>query len=126
MTYWFTLIALLTLLALTLFQLALICGASLGKFAWGGNSTVLPTRLRIASAISIVLYAVFALFIASKAGLIQTIHHPQILNVSLWVFTVYFFIGIAMNAISHSKAERSLMTPVAAILAISFLIVALA
>jgi hypothetical protein len=125
MTYWFTLIALLTLLALTLFQLALICGAPLGKFAWGGNTTVLPTRLRIASATSIVIYAVFALFIASKAGLVQTIHHPQILNVSLWVFTGYFFLGIIMNAISRSKAERSLMTPVAAILAVSFLIVTL-
>jgi hypothetical protein len=125
MTYLFALIALLTLLGLTLFQLALIFGAPLGRFAWGGNLTILPTRLRIASLISIILYATFALFIASKAGIIQTIHHPQVISVSLWVFTIYFFIGIAMNAISRSNAERTLMTPVAAVLAISFLVVTL-
>lgn len=47
---------LLTLLAI--FQLALVCGAPLGKFAWGGQHKVLPPKLRIGSGIAIVLYAI--------------------------------------------------------------------
>jgi hypothetical protein len=125
MIYWFALIAILTLTGLTLFQLALIFGAPLGKFAWGGGSRILPVRLRIGSFISIVLYAIFILFISSKAGLLSVISNQQILTTGLWVFTVYFFIGIGMNAISRSIPERNLMTPIAAILAMSFLVVTL-
>lgn len=126
MSYWFALIALFTLLGLALFQIALILGAPLGKFAWGGSNRVLPTRFRIASAISILLYILFALFACSKINIVSVITNQQLLNIGLWVFTLYFFIGIAMNAISRSKPERNLMTPIAAILAVSFLIVTLA
>ena len=48
------------LLALAIFQLALALGAPLGRFAWGGQHRVLPVRLRIGSAIAIVIYAVIA------------------------------------------------------------------
>lgn len=126
MTYLLTLVALITLLGLTLFQSALIFGAPIGKFAWGGNNRILPRRLRIASFTSIMLYSTFALFIASKASLINIIDDERVLDIGMWVFTSYFFIGIIMNAISRSKPERNLMTPVATILAVSFLIVTLA
>lgn len=125
MSYWFALLALTTLLALTMFQVALILGAPLGKFAWGGGSKYLPTRLRVASFTSIILYLIFAAFIASKAGILTIISNGQILTIGMWVFTVYFFVGIGMNAISRSKPERNLMTPIAAILAVSFLVVGL-
>lgn len=125
MSYWFALLALTILLALTVFQAALIFGAPLGKFAWGGASKYLSTRLRISSFISIILYLIFATFVTSKAGILTIISDEQVLTVGMWLFTVYFFIGIAMNAISRSKPERNLMTPLAALLAISFLVVAL-
>lgn len=126
MTYWFALLALLALGGLILFQLALIFGAPIGKFAWGGNHRVLPSRLRVASLTSIALYIAFMAFIASKAGLVDIIRPQQVLTIGMWVFTVYFFIGIGMNAISRSKPERNLMTPVAAILSVCFLVVTLA
>ena len=121
----FGFIALVTLLALTVFQLALIFGAPIGNYAWGGQHKVLPKKLRISSVTSIVLYAIFASFIATKAGILAVIHNPSILSIGMWAFTAYFFIGIFMNAISKSKKERMIMTPVAAILAIAFLIVTL-
>ncbi|MNX55830.1 hypothetical protein D3C86_866050 [compost metagenome] len=122
----FTSIALFTLAGLILFQIALIFGAPLGRYAWGGGNKVLPTRLRIASVTSIALYVVFAVFIANKAGLVDFISRRQVLDIGMWVFTVYFFIGIGMNVLSRSKPERYLMTPVAGILAVSFLVVTLA
>lgn len=119
-------IALGILSCLTALQLALICGAPLGKLAWGGKYTRLPYRLRLASLVSIGLYALFATFAAMKAGIIpRTIHEPY-LTIGIWMFTAYFFIGIAMNAVSRSKSERNTMTPTAALLAITFLLIAVA
>lgn len=125
MTMLFAFVALLTLLGLTLFQIALIFGAPLGKFAWGGKNKYLPTRLRVASSISIILYILFAAFISSKAGITNFVANDQILNIGMWLFTAYFLVGIGMNAISRSAPERNFMTPVAVILATSFLVVAI-
>lgn len=122
----FGIIALVTLLALTVFQIALILGAPIGNYAWGGQHTVLPKKLRFSSVISIILYLIFASFIATKIGLLTIVVNPATLTTGLWLFTAYFFVGIFMNAISKSKKERLVMTPAAALLAISFLIVTLA
>lgn len=113
------------LIGLALFQVALILGAPLGKYAWGGANVVLPTKLRIASATSIMLYGAFAVVILSKASIITVISDQSLLNVGMWVLVAYFFVGILMNAISRSKTERNIMTPVAAALALLFLIAVL-
>jgi hypothetical protein len=114
-----------TLIGLVVFQLALIAGAPLGKYAWGGTYTKLPTKLRIASSTSLALYGVFAAFILSKAGILPVIINTDVLNAGMWIFTVYFFLGIFLNGISRSTHERNLMTPIAAVLAVLFLLVAL-
>lgn len=118
-------IALVTLFALSLFQLALLFGTPLGKYAWGGSNKVLPVKFRIASVASIFLYILFAIFLLSKSGILITISNQQILDVCMWVFSIYFLIGSFMNAMSRSKPERNVMTPVAAILTLSFLYVTL-
>jgi hypothetical protein len=116
---------LLILVGLSIFQLLLILGKPLGDFSWGGQHKVLPTKLRIASVFSIVLYVVFALFLVSKAGIADIIPDSPLLNIGMWVFTGYFTLGIFMNAISRNKKERALMTPVALLLAVVFLLTAL-
>ncbi|HEX6258905.1 MAG TPA: hypothetical protein VFZ48_05495 [Candidatus Saccharimonadales bacterium] len=120
-----TFLGIAILIALSIFQALLITGRPLGSYAWGGQYEVLPQRLRIASVFSIVLYVVFGIFLASKAGLVSIIPHTSFLAVAMWVFTCYFVLGIFMNAISHSKKERALMTPVALALAVIFLLVTL-
>ena len=72
----------------------------------------------------IILYAFFALIVLNEANVIQ-IFSGGWSGVVLWVLVAYFFIGIIMNGISRSKQERLMMTPVAAVLALSFLYVAL-
>ncbi len=113
------------LVGLGIFQIALVLGAPIGKFAWGGQHNVLPIKLRVGSAISISLYTIFATFILGKAGVVSTPFSDIVLSTGVWVLTGYFFLGIIMNGISRSKAERNLMTPIASILAILFLVVAL-
>ncbi|UPL12247.1 MULTISPECIES: hypothetical protein [Microbacterium] len=116
--------ALVLLAALTLFQVALIFGAPLGRFAWGGAHRVLPVRLRVGSIVSVVLYAGFAALLLSRAGVIAGGELPVVV-VLCWVLFAYFVIGILLNAISRSPAERWTMTPVCVMLAGMTLIVAL-
>ena len=113
------------LLGLAIFQAFLIAGRPLGQYAWGGQHTVLPRHLRIASAVSIILYVLFGALLVSKAGLLAIIPEGRFLTVAMWVVTSYFALGIIMNVISRSKKERMVMTPVAIALFVVFLLVTL-
>ena len=118
-------IALTVILAvLAVFQLALVFGAPLGHFAWGGRHRVLPSRLRIGSLVSIVIYAVIAMLALDRAGVIDVVS-DTVSTVGMWIVFAYFVLGIPLNAISRSKPERYTMTPVVAVLAILSLLVAL-
>lgn len=118
-------IACAVLTGLMVFQAALILGAPIGRFAWGGMNKVLPAKLRAGSGVAIVLYVIFAIFILDKSGLLDGPVDNTVVSVGMWVITGYFVLGVFMNGISRSKSERAVMTPVAAVLAISFLVVAL-
>ena len=117
-------LACLILAALAVFQALLIAGRPIGRFAWGGQHDVLPRNLRIGSAISILLYAVFAIIILERAG-ISNVLPDVVAEVGIWVLTAYFALGIIMNGISRSKPERNLMTPVCIILTLLCLVIAL-
>lgn len=119
-------IATAILALLIVFQIALICGAPFGKFAWGGSHRVLPKKLRLASISSIVLYIIFAVTALSKSGIAPIIPQSTTLDIITWIFAVYFTIGIVLNAVSRSRSERAVMTPVVTILAACFIIIALA
>jgi hypothetical protein len=112
------------LASLAIFQAALAAGAPLGRMAWGGQHNVLPAKLRVGSAVSIVLYAVFGYVALAKAGLLPLLGNGTVTAVATWVLTAYFALGVLMNAISRSKAERAVMTPVVSVLAVAYLVLA--
>lgn len=105
------------LLLLAVFQLALVVGAPLGRFAWGGQHRVLPARLRIGSAVSILIYALIDVIAWDRVGAI-TVLPEGFSAVAMWVVFAYFVLGIAMNAVSRSKPERYTMVPVCVVLAV--------
>ncbi len=113
------------LAALAVFQVLLIAGVPIGRFAWGGKHDVLPRGLRVSSALSILIYALIAAVVLERAKFTNAIADSTLESVAMWVITGYFTIGIVMNAISRSKPERLVMTPTAAVLAVLSLIVAL-
>jgi hypothetical protein len=117
-------LALALLAALAVFQGLLVAGLPLGRFAWGGRSEVLPVGLRIGSVVSIALYAAFAVLILQAAGRLSLLPGGFV-AVAIWVLTGYFALGIVMNAISRSRSERLLMTPVVTVLAVACLVLAL-
>lgn len=106
--------------ALAVFQLALVFGAPLGRFAWGGQHRVLPTRLRIGSLVSIALYAAFVAVAWDRVGALA-LFPDGFSQVAMWVIFGYSALGIVMNAVSRSRAERFTMVPVTIVLtALSF------
>ncbi|KDA06785.1 membrane protein [Microbacterium sp. CH12i] len=115
---------LVLLAALTALQVLVALGLPLGHFVWGGQHKVLPTRLRIGSVVSVVLYVAIAAVLLSRAGVIPGGDSAFVL-VATWVLFGYFALGILMNAISRSRLERFTMTPVTIALAAATLIIAL-
>jgi hypothetical protein len=112
------------LAGLAVFQLLLAAGRPLGRFAWGGQHEVLPTRLRVGSAISVVLYALIAAVVLQAADVIE-VFPEAFADVGIWVVTGYLALGVPLNAISRSRSERLVMTPVVLVLALGCLVVAL-
>ncbi len=121
-----TVIILILLAALAVFQALLIAGLPYGNLAWGGAHKVLPKHLRIGSTVSILIYAAIAVVILEQSGFTSLINNPEAVQVAAWVVTGYFFLGVPMNALSRSRPERLVMTPVVLLLALTSLIVTLA
>ena len=120
-----TLLIVLILVGLSIFQVALICGAPLGNYAWGGQHAILPASLRIGSVVSILIYTGIVAFVMSKAGLSDVIGSPSVASIGTWIIAAYFTLGILLNGISRSTRERNLMTPIVTILAGLTFVVAL-
>lgn len=91
------------------FQIALGLGAPWGAAAYGGsNPGVLPTRMRVVSAIAgFGVYPFIALFVADAAGVVDTgLADGGLTRVWLWVLAGLLAIGAVMNFASRSKIER--------------------
>ncbi len=113
------------LVALAIFQIALIAGVPWGRAAWGGADEVLPASKRIGSIVAVVLYVAFAVLALIRAGLLGDAGDALGVVIAMWIVFGYLALGVLMNAISRSKLERFIMTPVALVLAILALVVAL-
>jgi hypothetical protein len=112
------------LAALAVLQVLVAAGRPLGRFVWGGRHEVLPTALRIGSLVSVVLYAVIAVVVLDRAGVVDVLS-DGVASVGTWIVTGYFALGVLANAASRSRSERAVMTPTCAVLATCCLVVAL-
>lgn len=110
---------------LVLFQLALAFGAPWGSFAWGGqHSGGLPAGYRVGSLLSVFIYGFIALIALDKFGMLS-LFPDGFAKIAMWAVFGYLTLGVLMNAVSRSRAERLTMTPVAAALAVLALLIAL-
>jgi ABC-type transport system involved in cytochrome c biogenesis permease subunit len=112
------------LVPLSVLQFALVCGAPWGRFAWGGQYRVLPVRLRVGSAVSLLLYVAFAVVILDRAGRIDVLAE-SVAVVGSWAVFGVMALSVVANALSRSKPERYTATPAALALAVTSLFVAL-
>jgi len=107
------------------FQLALALGAPWGSYAMGGAFPGrFPPPMRVAAAVQGVLIALLAVAVLSAAGLVL----PDLavaLPWLVWVVVAVSALAVVLNAISRSAGERRIWVPVASVLLVSSLAVAL-
>lgn len=120
------LVAAVLLVVLVGFQIALAVGVPWGKAAYGGASETLSPRLRVSSAVAVVVWALVSWFYLALA--VPDLAGPvpdSWAGVVSWILVGLFAVATLMNAISRSRIERAIWTPVSAVLLISGIVVAL-
>lgn len=122
--YFLALMATSLLTGLFIFQLLLTSGYRLGRYAWGGHYTVLPTTLRIASLFTAISYLIMAGVLLAKAGLLGGFNY-NVLSFFVWLMAVLFAASAVLNGTSHSRQERTIMMPISIVLALCCLGIAL-
>jgi len=119
--YLFTLAALITVL----FQLALAAGKPWGNLAMGGRYPgKFPAGMRVGALIQAALIAFLAIIVLSDAG-VAFPGLSSLSNILIWAAVAMSAISLVMNLIMPSKWERILWAPVAFVMTVSSLIVAL-
>ena len=107
------------------FQVALALGAPWGAYAMGG---VFPGRypppMRVAAVVQAVLIGLLALAVLSAAGLVL----PDLIAAIpwlAWAAVAVSALAVILNALSRSVGERRIWVPVAVVMLISSLLVAM-
>jgi hypothetical protein len=108
------------------FQAALALGAPWGRAAWGGAHERLPDALRVASAFAAALWVIAALLVLARAGFDWSPIPFSVATWGTWVLVGMLVLGTLMNLASRSRLERLIQSPIAAVLSILCLVVALA
>lgn len=106
------------------FQIALSAGMPWGPLAWGGNHPgTLPSNLRIASGVSVLVMLTLGLVVLVRAGLVMRQWQGWSRRL-IWFVVAYCLLGIVANAITPSMWERILWLPVTILLSITSITVA--
>ena len=107
------------------FQLALALGAPWGSYAMGGKFPGrYPTAMRVAAIAQAALLALLAVIVLSKAELVLP-SLSQTLPSLIWLAVAFSAVSVVLNAITPSSGERMLWVPVAVVMLVSSLVVAL-
>lgn len=112
--------------AVASFQAALALGAPWGQAAWGGAHHRLPKGLRVASGFAVIFWLAAALVVLARVGYGWSPIPVSMARWGTWVLFGLLVAGTLMNLASRSRLERRIQTPVAAILSVLCLVIALA
>lgn len=99
-----------------LFHIALIMGAPLGEFVYGGYYTVLPEEMHLTSIIVIIIFWIMALIYLQAGGYINFRIKNGIVIVIISISTILYLFTIFSNIMfSESIKEKALMVPLSSI-----------
>ena len=119
-------VVIVTLALVSLFQIALIAGAPMGEYAFGGqNAGRLPARFRVASIVTLAIYLGIIGHVLAQLGLLTKALPAGLNSAANWAIFGLNLLGLLMNSISRSKKERDMWVPVALLLSIASFFVAL-
>ena len=107
------------------FQIALALGAPLGAYAMGGQfQGRYPPAMRVAAVGQALLLALAGLIVLSSAGLVA----PSVAEAFpwlIWLVVALSGVSVVLNAITPSAGERRIWAPVAIVMLVSSLTVAI-
>jgi hypothetical protein len=108
-----------------LFQVALALGAPWGEYAMGGKYPGrFPGAMRVSAIGQAALLAAFVVFVLSEAGLVMP-SMAETLPWLIWLVVAFSGLSLVLNAITPSAGERRIWVPVALVMLLSSLVVAL-
>jgi hypothetical protein len=113
------------LLGLAAFQVVLLRGVPLARFAWGGEDHYLQPQFRPFALLTI-LGCLLGIFVASQGANILLVIPVLASQVACYVYAGLFFTAFVLTARSRSLLERQVMLPIYVVLSGLFLIIALA
>lgn len=106
------------------FQIALAAGAPWGAFAMGGAFPgQFPPELRVAAVVQAVILAGLALVVLARAGVVL----PRLSRTSrwlIWVVVAFSALSLVLNLITPSAGERAIWAPVALVMLVCSVTVA--
>lgn len=114
-----------TFLIVIIMSILIIAGLPLGEFTMGGQYKVFPKKLRLLLVSQLILQVWFVVTILQLGGHISLWFSSRTTKIIGIVMAVYLSLNTFMNAISKSKKEKFVMTPLSAISAICFWISAI-
>ena len=118
-------IAVVIFAVISVLQLLLAFGLPLGKLAYGGKYERLPTNMRIMSIVAIGIFVLASISVLERAGIIIVFSNPILTIVIVWVIAIYLAFNTLLNAMTKSKQEKLVMTPLSLISSVCCFIVAI-
>ena len=113
-------------LAVALFQLAIVLGAPVGEYAYGGqHEGVLPTRFRVTSVVSMLIMLAVAGHYMAQLGVFSPLLDEAGNAIANWGFVAFFALSALLNNISKSEKEKRVFGSITIAMLLSAILVAL-
>jgi hypothetical protein len=113
------------LLGFLIFQVVLLRGIPLARFAWGGEDHYLQPQHRPFAILTIV-GCLLGIFVALQGANLFLVIPVLASQVACYIYAGLFFAAFILTARSRSLLERQVMLPIYVVIAGLFLIIALA
>jgi hypothetical protein len=119
---WFLVVA---FAATALFQIAIVLGAPLGEYSYGGRTQgKLPSRYRFSSVVSSALLFAIAAHYLAVLGVLEAILPSNMFQVVNWVLVGFAAMAALLNNITRGKKEKQLWGGVTVAILLASIIVA--
>jgi hypothetical protein len=113
------------LLGFAVFQVVLLSGVPVARFAWGGEDHYLQPQHRPFAILTIV-GCLLGIFIAFQGANLVLVLPVAAARIASYIYAGLFFAAFVLTARSRSLLERRVMLPVYVVISGLFLIIALA
>lgn len=119
-------VAIIAFSAVSLFQIALIAGAPWGEYAFGGaHKGKLPVSFRVGSAFTLTLYIGIVGHYLAQVGVLTKFLDAGLNGIANWALVVLNVFSLLANSLTQSQKEKTLWAPVAFVILLASLLVAI-